>query len=647
MPTEGSLKDEFTLGEIFGPAGIFSQHLPNYEYRPSQLAMARAVRGAIQSQNHLCVESETGTGKTLAYLIPALFSRKRVVVSTATKNLQDQIFFKDVPLIRQYILPELSATYMKGRQNYLCLHKLHEGLQQETVLTDVQQKLRRVSDWVKETLTGDRSELVWMEDFDSVWGHIDARSDTCTGRKCPSFDDCYITKVRERVMEADLIVVNHSLFFSNLALESDEIGKILPEFPILILDEAHEVEDSAANCFGKQISNYKMEEFCRSFRRIFWDREEYAEKISCLELKSADFFNAIPVKEGKFSLNLHLSDVKMVDSGENLVQEQIELREELEALYHFLMKQRGLPVEAYPLTRQLEQLISILRELFNHEDSNSVYWFERRGRGVFLNTSPIDVDNILREKLFSRTDSTVLTAATLTTNNNFEYLKGRLGVDKPTEVILDGEFDYSEQSILYIPRAFPEPRSPNYLSRALVEIEEILEITKGDAFLLFTSIAQMNRVCEELRDRIRFPVFCQGERPKTILLEIFKETSHSVLCATNSFWQGVDVQGDALRAVIVDKLPFQVPTRPLVSARMRRLETKGDDPFLCYSLPEAIITLKQGLGRLIRSRQDRGILAILDSRLYTRHYGKFFLESVPNCPVTDDIRDLKKFFRSI
>ena len=645
MCDKSSRKNRLTLGQIFGPAGILECRLPTYEHRPSQQVMAEAVFSAIEHHDQLCVEAGTGTGKTLAYLIPALFSQKRVIVSTATKNLQDQIFFKDVPFIREHIFPDLEATYMKGRHNYLCLRKFQEEISQETVVHVTKQELQPVENWIKKTRTGDRAELEWMEDDNPVWTHLDARSETCTGQKCSYFDDCYVTRMRQQTLESDLIVVNHALLFANLALESDEIGRVLPDFSTLILDEAHEVEDSAATYFGKQISNYKIDEFCRDFEQVFRNSDEYFDQTNRVRSSSVAFFSSFPGLEGRSPLNFYPRGSDTVDLRLEILEQQERLTAALRTLYHNLMKQTGCPSEADPLIRRLEQLIITLEQIFDLEDTDSVYWFEKRGQGVFLHANPIDVASILQEKLFVRTDATILTSATLTTNNNFEYLKGRLGIGEAVELVVDGEFDYSKQSILYIPKAFPEPRSPHYLARALGEIKEILDITEGHAFLLFTSFLQMNRVYEALLETTHFPVFRQGEKPKTRLLELFKTTPNSVLCATSSFWQGVDVQGDALRAVIIDKLPFLVPTEPLVAARIHRLEAQGENSFLRYSVPEAIITLKQGLGRLIRSRQDRGVLVVLDSRLRTRNYGRFFLESLPECPVTDAIQDLRGFFQ--
>ena len=634
---------EAKLDGIFEPGGLLQQHLSHYEFRPSQLQMAEAVVRAIEELQHLCLEAGTGTGKTLAYLIPALASDRRVIISTATKNLQEQLFFRDLPFLQEHLFQKVRVTYMKGRQNYICLKKFEEASRQKALAGELAARQQALSDWIAETETGDRAELDWISDQDPLWRQLDARSETCVGQKCDFFEQCPITRMRQRALESDIIIVNHALLFANLALESDEIGRILPEFSILVLDEAHEVEAAACTYFGKRTSSYQIEELCRDLLKVYSDGL-YDREVADLESRTRSFCDAFPAQEGRHPFNFFDRDVgETLDLREEAAAPYQHLKAGLHRLYHSLHRQSPRPAEGDALIRRLEQLIFGLEEVFEQYDPNSVYWLERRGRGVFVNLSPIDVSDILQEKVFARTDTTVLTSATLSTNGNFEYLKERLGVPEPIELIVPSEFDYLRQAILYLPGAFPEPRSPLYLDRLLEEVRQILSLTEGHAFLLFTSFQQMNRIYEALLETSMYPLLRQGDAPKNQLLETFKQTPNAVLLATSSFWQGVDVQGDALRAVIIDKLPFLVPTEPVVAARMKRLEKQGINSFLRYSVPQAIIALRQGLGRLIRSRQDRGILAIFDSRLRTRSYGQLFLESLPNCPVTDNMASVKEF----
>ncbi|MFQ5741154.1 MAG: ATP-dependent DNA helicase, partial [Acidobacteriota bacterium] len=597
--------NNLTIDEIFAPDGILATRLDRFEYRPSQRVMARAVLEAIRQRRHLCVEAGTGTGKTLAYLIPALFSQKRVIVSTATKNLQDQLFLKDIPFLRRHLLPQLSVTYMKGRQNYLCWKRLEEH-NPLLPLGGFRKDLKRISRWAGKSETGDRAELDWIGDSDPLWQALDARREICVGQKCAHFERCFVTRMRQKAFESDLILVNHALLFANLALQTDEIGKILPDFAVLILDEAHEIEEVAANYFGKRLSNYQLEELYRDFSSAF--PKSLRQPLSSLQRTSAALFEALPGGEGRHSLNFFRTSAgALIDLRLELLEGYGALSRSLKLLYSELHLSRRRPAEWEPLIRRLENLSSSLDQVFALEDFEHVYWFEKRGRGLFLHATPIDIASIIREQLFQKTEVAILTSATLSTDGSFSYIKERVGLDKPEELIVPGEFDYSRQSILYIPRSFPGPRSPHYFRSALGEIEAILEITQGHAFLLFTSFYQMNRFHEALSTSMRFPLLKQGERPRNRLLELFKATPHAVLCATSSFWQGVDVQGEALRAVIIDKLPFQVPTEPLIAARIHHLESQGENAFLKYSVPNAIITLKQGLGRLIRSRRDCGI----------------------------------------
>ncbi len=635
------------MERIFGPGGILQQSLEGFEHRPSQLEMALAVLEAVSERHSLCVEAGTGTGKTLAYLIPALYSRKRVIVSTATKNLQDQLFRKDIPFIRENLFPDLRVTYMKGRQNYLCVKRFKEQPAQLLPIGDLRERWDEIGRWAASSETGDRAELDWIGDQDALWQTLDARSEACVGQKCPWFDECFVTRMRRKAVESDLIVVNHALFFANLALESDEIGKILPDFGVLILDEAHEIEDIAANHFGRQISNYQFEELARDVASAFRGRPKIPKPLARLDRTAEALFERVPGPEGRHSLSFHRNpDNSVVDLREELAGQYRDLRTSLDLLYSQLQLETDRPDAWEALERRLLGLSANLDEVFALEQPDSVYWFEKRRKGVFLHVTPIDIATLMRERLFKRTDTTILTSATLTTNGDFTFVRARLGVTDPVELAVPGEFDYQNQALLYVPSRFPEPASPHYFHRALSEIRQLLRISGGGAFLLFTSYQQMRRIHEALAGNLPYPLLLQGEMPKNRILETFRTTPNAVLCATSSFWQGVDVRGEALRAVVIDKLPFQVPTEPVVAARLHRLESDGENAFLNYTLPNAIITLKQGLGRLIRSRQDRGILAILDSRLRTRRYGEAILQSLPNCPLTDNMTTLGNFFQA-
>jgi len=637
------------LDEVFSPGGLLDRNLPGYEFRPSQLEMARQVRSAIRNREHLLVEAGTGIGKTLAYLVPAALSEKRVLVSTATKNLQEQLFFQDLPLLRKTLCPELRAVCLKGRQNYLCLRKYREWIAQPSLAgLDPEDTVEALSAWVGMTRTGDRSELDWLPDEDLLWSRLDARNDHCLGQKCPDFKSCFVTRIRQKSFESDLLVVNHALLFSNLALEKDEIGPILPDYRILIMDEAHEIEEIAGRYFGSRLTSHQLIDLCRRLAGAYAHEEELQDRIQDLESRINRFFERFPLIEGRFSLNFYPEpDGGIVDLRDELAEESDRLMDALREIFR-LVEERKLPNnEEETYLRRLDQAIACLDEIFHLEDPESVYWFERSRRGLQIFITPVHIGSILRRTVFDRQDSAVLASATLTAENRFDYIRRRLGAENALEATFPGEFDYAGQSILYVPRHGPSPGSPDFGDFLLDEVIGILRITQGDAFILFTSYRQMHYVWERLREEVTFPLLRQGEKPRNRILEEFRTTSHAVLCATSSFWQGVDVRGPALKAVIIDKLPFQVPSEPLVAARVEQMRKRGEDAFAGYIVPSAVISLRQGLGRLIRSKQDYGILAVLDNRIWNKRYGRQFLKSLPNCPVTDNMENLENFLTGI
>ncbi len=638
------------MEEIFGQQGLIAKYHPNYEYRPGQITMAEAVLSAMNQGNCLLSEAGTGTGKTLAYLVPALCLNKRVIVSTATKNLQEQLYNKDIPFLEKMLGRKLRVTYLKGRSNYLCLYRLRRA-EQNPILNGLEElnifdEIRR---WSVETETGDRTELKDLPEDVNFWHHIDARSDICIGQKCPDFDACFITKARQRAQEADIIIVNHHLFFADLALRNTNYGRILPDYSIVIFDEAHEIEEIAAEYFGTEVSNYTINDLIQDLQKLpITDHENATSLLKVLARLSdradnfwASFYRKTP-EEGRYSFDLDffISEIDGVKKPTDVGENYIALDSILERLIATLLNLTDAPPERDVLVRRAEELRFSLEYITNKSEPTYVYWYERRGRGVFLQATPIDVSTILSEHLFSKVDSVILTSATLTSADSFDFIRNRLGTGPAKEIKIDSHFDYTTQALLYLPARMPDPRSPNFITAVVDEIVKILALTKGRAFVLFTSSFQMREVYQRVQPLIPFPTLIQGQGSKTSLLERFRKTSNCVLFAVASFWQGVDVQGEALSCVIIDKLPFAVPTDPVVSARQKYIDEQGGNSFFDYSVPQAIITLKQGLGRLIRSSEDRGVLSILDPRLRTKSYGRMFLESLPACPVTtrrDDI----------
>jgi len=632
------------MDDIFGPGGLLAQRHPGYEFRPSQLSMARIAEEAFAKKQHVLIEAGTGTGKTLAYLIPAIRSGRRVVVSTATKSLQEQLFQKDVPFLQKHFAPNLKAALMKGRANFLCRQKVHQMAGQPVLKgMDEIEWFAQIRDWEKLTETGDRSELTFLPDDAELWNRLDARSDLCTGKKCAEFEQCFVTAMHQRAQEADLIIVNHHLFFADLAIRQDDFGSILPEYSAVVFDEAHEIEDVASDYFGRQLSSYGLEELVRdtenTLRVLRIEKAALRRLPARLREQARSFFERFPAREGRYPFGA-------AERGAFLDQNREaydELAGALKRLETELAALTPKPEEVIQLARRAAETRRELAFLIESEEKAYVYWYERRGRGVFLAATPIDVSEILREKLFEHFDTVVLTSATLAVEGRFDYLKQRLGVAPACESVLPQEFDYRSQAILYIPRTLPDVRQPNFPESAAEEIRRLLEISEGRAFCLCTSNAQMKDLYERVSGRVRFPLLLQGTAPRTVLLDRFRTTPNAVLFATASFWQGVDVPGAQLSCVIVDRLPFAVPSDPIVAARVRALQEDGRNAFAEYQVPEAVLALKQGFGRLIRSKSDRGILAILDNRIRRMQYGKIFMESLPEYTTTQDLAEVARF----
>lgn len=639
---------------VFGPGGFLEKCMrggfdravvtSDYEYRAAQLEMAELVHDAFETHHHAIVEAGTGTGKTLAYLIPAICSGRRVVISTATKSLQEQLYQKDIPFLQKHFAPNLKVAVMKGRSNFLCISKLNQ-MQDQALLKGIEEidYLRQIKDWAKLTETGDRAELTFLPDDSELWGRLDARRDTCTGQKCPSFNPCFLTGMHQRAKEADLIIVNHHLFFADLALKQDDFGSILPEYSAVVFDEAHEMEDVASEYFGRQISNFRFEELARdtdqTLRLLHLGTPSLLRKTQRIRERNRAFFELFPPREGRFSFSRHEREAFLEQNRETYDA----LVSALKSLETDLAAQTNKPEELTRMARRSFELRQELAFLFESNEKNFVYWYERRNKGVFLTATPIDVSQILRQRLFEQFDTVILTSATLTVGGRFDYIRQRLGIDHAKERTLPPEFDYPQQALLYLPRKMPDVRDAGFSAKAADEIVQLLEHSQGRAFCLFTSYSQMNELYERVRSRVSFPVLLQGTAPRSALLERFKNTEAAVLFATASFWQGVDVPGEQLSCVIVDRLPFAVPSDPIVAARVQSLQEDGRNAFAEFQVPQAVLSLKQGFGRLIRTKTDRGVLALLDTRIQRMPYGKIFLESLPRYRVTYEQSDVARF----
>ena len=666
------------VSQVFAADGPLARNLTAFEPREGQLEMAKRVARAFEDGGVLLAEAGTGTGKTLAYLVPAILSRERVLISTGTKNLQEQIYFKDIPALRDALGVPFTATYMKGRANYLCLHrldKLTEGVNEGMDGGF----LPIVREWAGRTDTGDRAELEDLPEDVPFWNDVSATAETCLGTECSRYDDCFVTRMRQRAAAADIVIVNHHLLCADAAVRKSAYGEVIPACHHAILDEAHQLEDVATQYFGFSVSTYRVEALARDVDRLLGsdaigdprNRHEVERAVERLRNQARSFFadlasghrtgdrprgeervrtsegslacaadaaasltGALDLVESTLALlpgpaNLDSADAKDVDDA----RDARDARDTTDA-----------DEEAAALARRARELRQDIRFLLRAGDAEYVYFVEFRGKGVFLRASPIDVSAIVRDLVLDRMRTTVLTSATLTVDGTFEYIRSRLGVAGADQVRLPSEFDFATQAILYLPRQMPDPRSADFPLAAGREVIEILKRSRGRAFVLFTSYATLRAVHAVAEMALEYPMFVQGTAPRTELLRQFRATPHAVLFATSSFWQGVDVAGEALSCVIIDKLPFTSPGDPITAARIDAIRAEGGEPFDEYQVPLAILALQQGLGRLIRHRQDRGVLAVLDPRIRTKGYGRRFIDSLPPAPVVHDLHAVEAFF---
>lgn len=634
-------------GELFGTEGPLATAIPGFATRDEQIAMAEQVALALRSRGRLIVEAGTGTGKTFAYLVPALLSGRRVIVSTGTRNLQDQLFHRDLPTVARAIGRPVRVALLKGRANYLCVHRLELAEQQAAargLRREVARGLAKVRDWARITRQGDIAELAQLSDSDPVWPWVTSTRDNCLGPECPAFDRCHVVQARRDAQAADVVVVNHHLLMADLVLKEEGFGDLLPGADAIVIDEAHQLPEIAANFLGFTVSSRQLQALSRDV---------------AAELLSSGARNDVPATFAQ-TLERHLYDLQDALRGprertefkewqapvvESIERLQALLDEFVAALGEAAKDQTALAA----LRRRGAELASRLRILItaDEEEAASVRWAQSSTHGVSLHYVPVDVAEQLGALVEAHTSAWICTSATLAVGDTFDHFMGRLGMREATTVRFGSPFSYERQTLLYLPRGLDPPSSSRHTEQVIDAALPVLHAAGGRAFLLFTSHRALREGAEILLRRLGptlpFPVLVQGDGPRESLLSKFREYGNAVLLGTSSFWEGVDVKGAALSVVVIDKLPFAAPDDPVLKARLDAIERRGGSPFFEEQIPQAVITLKQGVGRLMRDPNDFGVVMLCDQRLRTRAYGRIFLESLPPMPRTERLAEVEQF----
>ncbi|MDH5228708.1 MAG: ATP-dependent DNA helicase [Gammaproteobacteria bacterium] len=631
------------IDRLLGSQGQLVEFLPGFSPRPQQIQMANVVLQAIQHQQKVICEAGTGTGKTMAYLLPALISGAKTIISTGSRTLQDQLFFKDLPLVQKALGSPLKVALLKGRANYICEYRLYKHEQVGRFVSRYAVRdFHKIKQWLSETQSGDIAELTDIADHSEVWPLVTSTSDNCLGSDCDYFDTCAVNKARREALAADLVIVNHYLFFADLALKGEGVAELLPGAQSIILDEAHQLPDIASQFFSDTVSGRQFIELCRdTISETEADALESRDDVhrlcdaiinACNQLHRV--LPAVPHRGPWFDIQNHADIVKQLQQLKQSIEQFIEAFEPIAAASSSLEQclQRALSLQA--------RLIK-----FTSKAENNIHWLETRKHNFLFNMTPLDIATLFRETTSSFPQAWIFTSATLSVSGEFDFFQQRLGLENATTYRWGSPFDYVKNTLLYTPQSMPEPNSEHYMDKLLEIAVPIIRAAQGRTFFLFTSHRALNLAAEALKQELAFPLLIQGKQSKRVLLNEFKTLGNAVLLGTASFWEGVDIQGEALSCVIIDKLPFASPGDPVLSARLQHLRTQKLDPFKSYQLPQAVISLQQGVGRLIRTEQDSGVLVICDPRLNTKAYGKQFLTSLPPMPKTSEIEDIKQFFQ--
>ncbi len=629
--------------EFFSDNGPLSTVISGYQARSAQVEMATAIADAIDKQQHLIAEAGTGTGKTFAYLVPAILSGKKAIISTGTKNLQDQLFNKDLPIIRKALKVPFIAALLKGRSNYLCSYRLQNavtstlGFSKEDAVA-----LAKIKLCAKRTQSGDSSEMAEVNEGDPIWYHATSTLDNCLGQDCPDYSECFLVKARKKAQEADILVVNHHLLCADWSLRDSGFGELLPNAEVVVIDEAHQLADTASNFLGVTVGAKQLNDLAQdALMEYFKD----ATDIPALRTACEDLEHEIKDLRLAFGIELKRGEWQDIVSNPKLSGGLQSVKEQMQRLADQLKLASVKTKALESCSKRAEEMLQKLNLILDDRSGKWIRWYETHRKTFTLSLTPLDIASEFHGFMQQHQAAWIFTSATLSIANKFNYFANNLGLNNTLSKSWGSPFDYPNQSLFYHPKGLPQPNDPNFIPLIVEFALPVLQASQGRAFFLFTSHRALNEAAELLAKKIKYPLLIQGSRPKALLLEQFKEAGNAVLLGTSSFWEGVDVRGEALSCVIIDKLPFASPGDPVLKARLEAMTQQGNNPFFEYQLPTAVIALRQGIGRLIRDVTDRGVLMVCDPRLLKKSYGQLFLDSVPPMKRTRDIVDVQEFFK--
>jgi len=629
--------------QVLGKDGLFSKRVSDFVVRDSQLTLSKAIEEHIEYPAVLVAEAGTGTGKTYAYLVPAILSNKKVLISTGTKALQDQLFFHDLPHVLKLVKPSVKVALLKGRANYLCLYRF-ENVQQSGQLQSRKSvnDLNQIKRWSLSTKLGDIAEVSAVDEDSDIWPEVTSNNDNCQGADCPYYEECYLVTARRRAMESDIVVVNHHLFFADVALKDTGFGELLPSREVFIFDEAHQLADSGHQYFGTSFTSRKINELCKDLTMEYYTHAKDCSGLlrgsEALEKAAYECRMAIPESMKRDEMQILYRVPEFMQSLTAMQQELTELHQLVE-----VNAERSAGLEN--CLERIEGLLESLVIILGQERADYVKWFECFGRGFGLFVTPLSIAEPFSAYRQQMDATWIFTSATLTVDNKFEHLNRELGLNPDQELILNSPFNYQEQGIFYVPRDMPDPNNQLYLQSLYDQVLPVVKSSQGRAFLLFTSYRAMHWFAETLeKDKFEYPILVQGDAPKMGLLKEFKRKTNAVLLGTASFWEGVDVRGEQLSLVVIDKLPFGSPGDPILKAKMKQIRAQGGNPFFDLQIQQSVLMLKQGAGRLIRGESDSGVLMICDPRIIAMEYGQTFVNSLPSMKRTRNVDTVKAFF---